>query len=326
MAGRAFTSAVCQSVQRDDGWHVWIPIRERANYLGVVAITLPDWDEDLEQFCLDLGLAAGNLIMASGRYTDLPHILRRRKRMDLAAEMQWSLLPALSFDIKATALSGLVEPAYEVGGDAFDYAYNQGLLDLALFDTIGHGVGSATLAALAVGAYRQGRRRGKDLPDIAHDIDEALQVNSAKQVFATALLARLDTRSGSLAWITCGHPQPLFTRDGTCLPDNPDVVPGLPAGLGELGKLIGSRNETALQPGDGVLFFSDGVVEARNPQGEAFGDDRLRDLLAREHRANLPPPETVRRLVKASMEHAGHQLHDDATMLYLRWSAPQEAA
>jgi serine phosphatase RsbU (regulator of sigma subunit) len=320
MAGRAFTSASCQSVHRDDGWHVWIPIRERANYLGVVAITLPEWDEDLEQFCVHLGLAAGSLIMASARYTDLPHVLRRRKRMDLAAEMQWSLLPPLSFDIKATALSGLVEPAYEVGGDAFDYAYNRGVLDIALVDTIGHGVGSATLAALAVGAYRQSRRRGKDLPDMARDIDAALRGYPAKPTFATALLARLDTRSGSFVWITCGHPQALFTRDGTCLPDDPDVVPGVPAGLGDLGRLIGSYNETALQPGDGVLFFSDGVVEARNRQGQAFGTDRLRDLFAREHRANLPAPETIRRLVKASMEHAEHQLHDDATMLYLRWS------
>jgi serine phosphatase RsbU (regulator of sigma subunit) len=324
MAGRAFTSAVCQAARRDDGWHVWIPIRERANYLGVLATTLPDWDEDVEQFCLDVGLAAANLITASARYTDLPHVLRRRKRMDLAAEMQWSLLPPLSFDLNATALAGLVEPAYEVGGDAFDYAYNHGVLDIALFDTIGHGVASATLAALAVGAYRQSRRRGKDLPDLAGDIDQALRAYSAKHLFATALLARLDTRTGTLDWISCGHPPPLFTRDGTCLPDNPDAVPGLPAGLGDLGRLIGSHNQTALQPGDGVLFFSDGVVEARNAQREPFGDDRLRDLLAREHRANLPTQETVWRLVKASMEHAAHQPHDDATMLYLRWSTPQQ--
>jgi serine phosphatase RsbU (regulator of sigma subunit) len=325
MAGRAYTSAACQAAQRDDGWHVWIPMRDRSNDLGVVAITVPEWDEGVEQFCLDLGVAAANLIMASARYTDLPHVLRRRKRMDLAAEMQWSLLPPLSFEVNGTALSGLVEPAYEVGGDAFDYAYNRGVLDLALFDTIGHGVGSATLAALAVGAYRQSRRRGKDLPDVAHDIDAALRSYPATPVFTTALLARLDTRSGSLAWITCGHPQPFLTRDGACLPDNPDVVPGVPAGLGDLGRLIGSHNETALQPGDGVLLFSDGVVEAHGPTGEPFGDDRLRDLLAREHRANLSAQETIRRLVKASMDHAGHRLHDDATMLYLRWAAPAAA-
>lgn len=320
MAGRAFTSAACQAAQRDDGWHVWIPMRERSNDLGVVAITVPEWDEEVEQFCLDLGLATANLIMASARYTDLPHVLRRRKRMDLPAEMQWSLLPPLSFEVNETALAGLVEPAYEVGGDAFDYAYNRGVLDIALFDTIGHGVGSATLSALAVGAYRQSRRLGKDMPDMAHDIDAALRSYPAKPVFATVLLARLDTRSGSLAWMTCGHPQPILTRDGACLPDNPDVVPGVPAGLGYLGSLIGSYNEISLQPGDGVLVFSDGVVEARDATGEPFGEERLRDLLAREHRANPSAQETIRRLVKASMDHAGRRLNDDATMLYLRWA------
>ena len=323
MAGRAYTSATCQSAQRDDGWHVWIPMRERANDLGVVAITVPEWDEGLEEFCLDIGLAAANLVLASARYTDLPHVQRRRKRMDLAAEMQWSLLPPLSFDIDGTALSGLVEPAYEVGGDAFDYAYNAGVLDLALFDTIGHGVGSASLAALAVGAYRQSRRRGKDLPDMARDIDAALRSYPVRAVFATALLARLDVKSGTLAWMSCGHPQPILARDGTCLPDNPDVVPGVPVGLGDQGRLIGSQNETALQPGDGVLFFSDGVVEARDATDEPFGDERLRDLLAREHRANVSAPEAVRRLVKASMDHAGQHLRDDATMLYLRWAGQQ---
>jgi hypothetical protein len=323
MAGRAFTTSTCQAARRDDGWHVWIPMRERANDLGVLAITVPDWSDELESFCVELGLAAAYLVMASSHYTDLPHVLRRRQRMDLAAEMQWSLLPPLSFDINGTTLSGLVEPAYEVGGDAFDYAYNHGVLDLALFDTIGHGVGSATLAALVVGAYRQSRRLGKSLPDLARAIDAAVRSFPAKPVFATAVLARLHLASGTLRWITCGHPQPLLTRDGTCMADDPDIVPGVPAGLGEVGNLIGSQNQTALQPGDGLLFFSDGVVEARNAVGEPFGDKRLRDLLAREHRANLPAQETVRRLVRSSMDHSGNHLNDDATMLYLRWGGPR---
>lgn len=322
MAGRAFTSATCQATRRDDGWHVWTPIRERANKLGVVAITLSEWNDELEHFCLELGLAAAQLVMSSALYTDLPHLLRRRKRMDLAAEMQWSLLPPLSFEINGTTLSGLVEPAYEVGGDAFDYAYNGGTLDIALFDTIGHGVRSATLAGLVVGAYRQSRRLGADLPDMARAIDEAVRSFPARPVFATVVLARLDVASGALRWITCGHPQPILTRDGNCLPDDPDVVPGVPAGLGDQGELIGSQNETALQPGDGLLLFSDGVVDARNPAGEPFGNERLRDLLAREHRSELPVQEAVRRLVRSSMDHSGSRLQDDATMLYLRWTGP----
>lgn len=320
MAGRAFTTATCQVAQRDDGWHVWVPMRERANDLGVIAITLPEWSDEFESYCMEIGLAAAYLVTASGHYTDLPHVLRRRKRMDLAAEMQWSLLPPLSFYIDGTSLSGLVEPAYEVGGDAFDYAYNRGVLDIALFDTIGHGLSSATLAALIVGAYRQSRRLRKSLPDVARAIDVAIRSYPATPVFATALLGRFEVASGTLDWITCGHPQPIVSRDGVCLPEDPEVVPGVPLGLGDQGTLIGSQNQTVLQPGDGVLFFSDGVVEARDGAGEPFGDERLRDLFAREHRFQLSAQETIRRLVSSSMEHSGQKLDDDATMLYLRWA------
>ena len=60
--------------------------------------------------------------------------------MDLAAEMQWSLLPPLSFAAAGMTIAGLLEPAYEVGGDCFDYAFNAGLLDFAVLDSVGHGL------------------------------------------------------------------------------------------------------------------------------------------------------------------------------------------
>jgi hypothetical protein len=99
------------AVERDDGWHVWVPVSERADRLGVLAMTLPRWDEQIEAGCVELGLAAAPLLLASGQYTDLPHLLRRRHQMDLAAEMQWSLLPPLSFTAGGTSVAGLLEPA-----------------------------------------------------------------------------------------------------------------------------------------------------------------------------------------------------------------------
>jgi serine phosphatase RsbU (regulator of sigma subunit) len=68
-----------------------------------------------------------------------------------------------------------------------------------------------------------------------------------------------------------------------------------------------------------VLLYTDGVVEARSADGEAFSEDRLRDLLAREHLTGGRPQEVVRRLVRSTMSHADMRLRDDATMLYLRW-------
>jgi serine phosphatase RsbU (regulator of sigma subunit) len=322
MAGRAFTTGQCQAVERADGWRAWVPVQERANRLGVLAITLPDWNDELDQFCIELGFAAANLLMASANYTDVAHTLRRAKRMDLAAEMQWGLLPPLSFSVNGTALSALVEPAYEVGGDAFDYAYNGGVLEFAIFDAVGHGLRSASLAGLVVGAYRHGRRLRHTLGQLAAGMDNAARVFPHQAAFVTAVLGRLQVETGVLSWITCGHPQPVVVRESSCMPADSTVRPGLPAGLGSHGSVVGTEQQISLEPGDGVLLYSDGAVEARNGAGEPFGEERLRDLLAREHRANGQPQEVVRRLVRATIEHSGDRLSDDATLIYLRWDGP----
>lgn len=322
MAGRAFQSGNVMAVQRDDEWQVWVPVQERADVLGVLAITVPTFDDQVEDFCRELGYAAAYLVLASAQYTDLPHLLRRRQDMDLAAEMQWSLLPPLSYAGTGTTLAGLLEPAYEVGGDCFDYATNNGTLDVAIFDAMGHGLTSAILASLLIGAYRHSRRAGQDLAQIATSVDAAARAFPGPAVFGTAIFAQLDRGSGRLTWLTCGHPQPIIVRRGATLADA-EIRPGVPIGLGALGPVVGTLTEVALEPDDGVLFYTDGVTEARSPDGEVFGEERLRDLLGREHLAGGPPQEVVRRLVRSALDHSQIRPRDDATMLYLRWDPEQ---
>jgi serine phosphatase RsbU (regulator of sigma subunit) len=318
MAGRAFTTGEPVAIERGTGWQAWVPVTERVNQLGVLAITLPDWNDDIEAFCVELGVAAAHLVIASAHYTDLPHLLRRRKDMDLAAEMQWALLPPLAFTSGTMTVAGLLEPAYEVGGDSFDYAINDRVLDLAIFDAVGHGLASSVLASLLMGAYRHGRRNGQDLTVLAGSIDAAVRHVFGPATFATGLLARFDVPTGRLSWLTCGHPHPIIVRRASTLPDL-EVVAALPLGLGYLASVAAEIVTVDLEPGDGVLFYTDGVVEARSAAGEAFGESQLRDLLAREHLAGGPPQEVVRRLVRSSLKHAGDRLRDDASMLYLRW-------
>ncbi|HEV7206587.1 MAG TPA: PP2C family protein-serine/threonine phosphatase [Jatrophihabitans sp.] len=318
MAGRAFTSSTTLAAERDDGWHVWVPVSEQSNRLGVLAMTLSRWDDEIEFLVTELGLAAAPLLLASAQYTDLPHLLRRRHDMDLAAEMQWSLLPPLSFAAAGATIAGLLEPAYEVGGDCFDYAFNAGRLDFAVLDTVGHGLSSAVLAALLVGAYRHGRRAGDDFAQLASRIDAAARTFPGRPAFATAVLGRLDTAHGLLTWMTCGHPLPIIVRDGSILSE-PCVRPGLPLGIGALGSVVGDIVETRLQPGDGVLLYTDGVTDSAMPDGTPFGEQRLRDLFAREHTAGASPHEVVRRLIRTAIEHSATSLRDDATMVYLRW-------
>jgi serine phosphatase RsbU (regulator of sigma subunit) len=321
MAGRAFTTSTLLAAERADGWHVWVPVTEQSNRLGVLAMTLPNWDDEIEALCIELGLAAAPLLIASAQYTDLPHKLRRRTKMGLAAEMQWSLLPPLSFAAGGVTITGLLEPAYEVGGDCFDYAYNDGVLDFAMLDTVGHGLNSAVLAALLIGAYRHARRDDQDLAQLATSIDEAARTFPGDPAFGTAILGRLEAATGRLTWLTCGHVQPIHVRGGSTLGEVA-VRPGLPLGLGAIGSVVGDVVEVSLEPGDGVLVYTDGVVEARTPDGEFFGEERLRDLFAREHMAGESPHEVVRRLVRTTIEHSDSKLRDDASLLYLRWDGP----
>lgn len=318
MAGRAFTSSTVVAAERDGGWHVWVPVSEQSNRLGVLAMQLPRWDDEIELLVTELGLAAAPLLLASAQYTDLPHLMRRRQDMDLAAEMQWSLLPPLSFAAAGVTIAGLLEPAYEVGGDCYDYAFNAGRLDFAILDTVGHGLNSAVLAALMIGAYRHGRRAGDDLAGLASRIDAATQTFRGQPAFGTAILGRLDTEDGTLSWMTCGHPLPIVVRNGATLSE-PDVRSGLPLGMGDLGPVVGDIVHVRLQPGDGVLFYTDGVTDARMPDGSPFGEDRLRDFLAREQVAGATPHEVVRRVIRTAVEHSEGNLRDDATMVYLSW-------
>jgi serine phosphatase RsbU (regulator of sigma subunit) len=318
MAGRAFTSGRVLAAHHDTGWHVWIPVVEQSDRLGVVSVILPRWDEEIEFLCIELGLAAAPLLLASAQYTDLPHLLRRRKDMGLGAEMQWSLLPPLSFAAAGVTIAGVLEPAYQVGGDCFDYAFNAGCLEFAVLDMVGHGLTSAVLAALLVGAYRHGRREGDSLDLLARRIDAAARSFPGPLVFATGILGHLEAATGHLTWLTCGHPLPILVRDGALL-DEPWVRPGVPLGLGMLASVVGDLVETDLQPGDGVLIYTDGVTESRMPDGSLFGEERLRDLLARAHGAGASPQEVVRRLLRTAVEHSASNLRDDATMVYLRW-------
>jgi serine phosphatase RsbU (regulator of sigma subunit) len=324
LAGRAFVSGKAFGVQRDHGWQVWVPVAERAQTLGVLSMTLPDWDERVEDFSIDLGIAAGHLLSTANEYTDRLYRLRRGARMSLGAEIQWALLPPLTFAVEGTTVAGLLEPAYEVAGDSFDYSLNGDVLDLALFDAMGHGLHSSVLGSLAMSAYRHCRRThvGAGLEVMFGEIDAVIADFVDGDAFVTALLAQLDITTGRVCWASAGHPQPLHVRRGHALPAV-DVRPHAPLGLAAW---IGDGDplevvETTLEPGDALLLYTDGVVDARDPQGRDFGEERLRDLLEQESLSGRQPGEILRRLIHSVLDHNAAPLGDDATTVYLRWDA-----
>lgn len=128
--------------------------------------------------------------------------------------------------------AGLLEPAYEVGGDCFDYALNGPHFELAIMDAMGHGVRSAVTAALAVGSYRHDRREGRSLLHADQNLDDAIAAQFGGEAFVTGQLARIELDTGNLTWVNAGHPLPFLVRGACHRP--PRVPAGVAVGLGTL--------------------------------------------------------------------------------------------
>lgn len=318
MAGKAFVDQAIVTAERDGEVRVWIPVAEGSDRTGVLALTLPSFDDTLAEACEELGLLAGYLIAAHARCTDLYNFYRRRRSLSLAASMQWDLLPPLVLKTETVSVAGLVEPAYDVGGDCFDYAANGPTFDLAIMDAMGHGLGSATVSSLAMGAYRHDRREARSLEAMHNALASTITTQYEGSTFVTGLLARIDCRTGVFSWTNAGHPRPILVRRGKVVGElRSPVTP--PWGLLEGTPSVATE---ALEPGDCVLLHTDGVTEARTPDGELFGTDRLMDLTTRTASELLPPEEIVRTLVRAVLDHQSAELSDDATLVLARWDGP----
>lgn len=322
MAGRAYRTGNPVVAERDGGFRVWVALIERGERTGVLALTVPVAGEEMLAECVRLGRFGGLLVRSFSRATDLFHLHRRRQPMTLAAGMQWDLLPPLTVRSARALACGRLEPAYQIAGDAFDYAMNEAHLHAGLFDGMGHGVHSTLMTALAVGAYRHARRAGNALPSIHAAVDEAVARQYAGEAFVTAAFARLDLEGGTLEWSAAGHPAPLLLRAHAVIRQL-TCLPSLPLGLGGACRDVAVEQ---LEPGDAVLFFTDGVVEGRSASGDDFGVDRLAERWEHHAASSLTADEILRGVVDDVLVHSAHRLRDDASLMLLRWVGDNEAA
>jgi serine phosphatase RsbU (regulator of sigma subunit) len=305
------------------GVRIWVPIAEGSNRTGVLAMTVPDASQSVVEGCADLGLFAGYLIAVHDRSTDLYNLHRRRRSITLSASMQWDLLPPLVVKSPEIEIAGLIEPAYDVGGDCFDYSINGATADIALFDPVGHDIRSALLAGLVMGAYRHQRRAGKTLTEIHETLDDTISDQYDDMSFVTGQLARLQLSTGTLQWTNAGHPAPLLLRDGT-VTDVLSCPPTMPWGLGRPLSRPARQPPTVatatLEPGDEVLFFTDGAIEVRNRERRELGRDDLAVLFSRNLSDERQPEQTVRHLARAVLEYSQDDLSDDSSFVLLHWT------
>ncbi|WP_344630353.1 PP2C family protein-serine/threonine phosphatase [Streptomyces glaucosporus] len=303
-----------------EGYRWWVPLLDGTERMGLLRVTTATDDDRTRDDMQQLASLVALVLASKAPLSDSHSRLVRTAEMNPAAEMQWHLMPSRTYADGRVVIGAAMEPAYRISGDAFDYALAGPVVHLSVFDAMGHDTAAGLTANLAVAASRNRRRQGGGLVETGEAVEELLIEQFGHTRYATGVLAELDTRTGVFSWVNRGHHPPVVIRGKRwstllrCPPAHP-----MGTGLGLRSTLCREQ----LEPGDRVVFYTDGIVEARGPGDREFGLARFVDFLVQHHTSGLPVPETLRRVVGSVLDHHGGRLLDDATVLLCEWLGPR---
>jgi hypothetical protein len=322
-AGWAYRTVSVRIDDDPDDLTVWLPLVDGAERVGVLGVRARTMDAVRLRRCRLLAHTLALVVTSKRTYSDAIVARTRTQTMHAHTEMLRAFLPPRSIGSTSVTSTGVLEPAYQLGGDAFDHSLTGRVLHAGIFDSMGHDLASGLTTAVALACCRNARRSRADLPGMVDTVDQALALWLPDQ-FCTGVVCRLDADTGVLRWSTCGHPAPLLIRGQRVLHKALDRRPQPPMGLHALLGPGAEReaHEAALEPGDRVLLYTDGVIEARRG-GDEFGLDRFTDFIIRSAAAGQQPAEILRLLMHDILDHHSGKLTDDATILLIEWHPPE---
>ncbi|MEU9595073.1 PP2C family protein-serine/threonine phosphatase [Streptomyces sp. NPDC048193] len=320
LAGWAYrTQALRVEESAAGGVTAWFPLLDGAERLGVLAVN----QTALTSATLTRGRALASLLammITSKRAYEDSYVRRTRtERMQLPSEMLRAFLPPRTIGNAQVVSTAVLEPAYEIGGDAFDHSLTETTLHVTVLDAMGHDLASGLTSAVSLAACRNARRSGADLPELVQSVDEALG-RWLPDKFCTAVIAQLDLATGVLRWSNCGHPAPILIRDHRLIVDAMERDADPPMGMPSLLTSQPRRmHEISLEPGDRVLMYTDGVIEARTREAKLMGLERFADYVIRATAGGELAPESMRHLIHSILDAQENRLRDDATLLMFEW-------
>ena len=287
-------SRATEAVRRGD-FSIRIPVRRR------------DQVGDLQRSFNEM---SGNLetLVATAAQKEL-----LEKELTLARNLQKSLLPSDLPASEGVEFATLFEPSAAIGGDYFDILrLSERELAVVIADVSGHGLSSGLRMAMLKAALLILVEETRKPEEILRRLDTVVRTKGTTRVFVTATLGLLDLQTGVLRLTNAGHPPTYRIRDGEV---EEILLPSSP--LGGLGHTYGHR-EVALEPGDVVVWLSDGLIEATDPAAEPFGYDRIVETL--RGGAGEDAAEVRNRLLDAIARHTGGKPpEDDRTLVVMRW-------
>lgn len=322
VAGEAYRHDIMRLAEGGgDELSLWLPLKDGADRIGVLHIRTFRLDEPTLRRCQALAALLALVITSKRAYSDT-YVRRTRARpVQLRTEMLRAFLPPRTLGTARGVSTAVLEPAYELGGDAFDHSITRDTLHAVILDAMGHDLASGLTASVAMAGARSARRSGVELGELTAGVEKAL-IDWLPERFCTAVFADLNLSTGLFTWANCGHPAPLLIRGRRLVLGAMDRPPELPLGLA--GVVSDSTPRTvqqmALEPGDQVLLYTDGVIEAHDTDGRMFGLERFADFVTRAASADEPAPETLRRLIHSIHTHQRDGFTDDATIMLLEWT------
>ncbi|MCK4548859.1 MAG: PP2C family protein-serine/threonine phosphatase [Candidatus Krumholzibacteria bacterium] len=229
-----------------------------------------------------------------------------------AYEIQKSLLPRIEPEFEGYEIAGRMEAAERVGGDLYDFSVlEEGVLSFAVGDASGHGLPAALLARDVVTGLRMGMEKEMKISSVLRKLNNVIYRSRLSTRFISLFYGELEPK-GTLVYVNAGHPTPILFKS--------DSIERLDVGgtiLGPLENTDFNRGFAFMEPGDLLVLYTDGILEATNTDGDIYDEGRLIEFV----KANISSPahEIIRGLFAEIRDFAGSvRLQDDTTAVVIR--------
>ena len=250
----------------------------------------------------------------------LQQLALQDRELEIAASIQQNLLQRTLPATPGVRILPLQRQANLVGGDWYDVEVADDKLTLVIGDASGKGIGAALMSTVALSFLRAERALGSDMRRIVERTNEALLDATDPGSFTTLIYTTLDLNNGEARWLNMGHPAPFLlraNRGNSGVPRGAYVEGPRNRALGWFQEPGYAEAVTILEPGDCLLFFTDGWLEGKATNGEVFGEQRFAEAVMRL--APVGASEIGERLVEEVEQFAAGKLDDDLTMLVIEY-------
>jgi sigma-B regulation protein RsbU (phosphoserine phosphatase) len=294
-----------------------VPLVHRDRVIGVVDLETPKLGYFTDEHVRVFSTLAPQIAIAIENARLYERVVRSEARLERdlerAREIQVHMMPGLSPSVPGLDVAVRFQPARELGGDLYDFfAYGRDRHVIVVGDVSGKGAPAALYGAMVSGILRSLAPQRLAGRDMLNKLNMSLLERKIDGHFVTLLYCIWEPKSRTLQLGNAGMPLPILVRGGHSRSIRAEGVP-----LGLLEHTEYDEASLTLEKGDVLAIFSDGIVEAMNPQNEEFGTRRLENVLRQEAQATVP--RTVERIfVDVSRHEQGGLRRDDQTLVLMR--------